>query len=230
HDVRRQPARVRRSIAVTGQFAAVDDLLTGRENLAMFAKLERVPRRRLRARTDEMLERFGLADAADRRVRGYSGGMQRRLDLAISMLTRPRVLFLDEPTTGLDPRSRFEVWRFVRDLAGGGVTILLTTQYLEEADQLADRVVLLDGGRVVAEGSPTELKRGVGTEIVHIEYSDGRRENLPTDGSFTGVRDAMAGVAAPHDVTAVELRAPSLDDVFLSLTGTGTKYSEGVSS
>ncbi|WP_244409059.1 ATP-binding cassette domain-containing protein [Stackebrandtia nassauensis] len=231
HDVRSEPARVRREIAVTGQFAAVDELLTGRENLTMFARLNRVPRARLRSRVDAMLDGFDLAQAADRRVRGYSGGMKRRLDLAISMLIRPRVLFLDEPTTGLDPRSRAAVWEFVRELARDGVTILLTTQYLDEADQLADGLALLDGGRIVAEGSPADLKRRVGTEIVHIEYSDGRSLNLPTDGSFAGIREAMLGVDGADLVAAVEIRTPSLDDVFFTLTGqAAARQSEGASA
>lgn len=227
HDVRTEPAKVRREIAVTGQFSAVDELLSGRENLAMFGRLNRVPRSQLKSRVDAMLDGFDLAGAADRRVQGYSGGMKRRLDLAISMLTRPRVLFLDEPTTGLDPRSRAQAWEFVRELTRDGVTVLLTTQYLDEADQLADRVALLDGGGIVAEGTPADLKRRVGTEIVHIAHGDGSTRNLPTDGSFTGIRDAMLSVD-PATVTAVEIRTPSLDDVFFSLTGqTTSDHHEG---
>ena len=152
-DVVADPAKVREQLALTGQFAAVDELLTGRENLEMFGRLFRLSRAEARSRASELLERFELADAADRTAKTYSGGMRRRLDLASSLLTRPRVLFLDEPTTGLDPRSRNEIWDIVRDLRREGTTILLTTQYLEEADQLADEIAVIDHGRVIAEGN-----------------------------------------------------------------------------
>jgi ABC-2 type transport system ATP-binding protein len=158
HDLRADPAGVRRSISLTGQHAAVDDVLTGRENLVMMARLLRVPRMAARRRADDLLAAFDLQDAADRRVKTYSGGMRRRLDLAVSMITPPPLLFLDEPTTGLDPRSRNQLWQFVRDLAKDGVTVLLTTQYLEEADRLADTVAVLHHGRIVAQGTPSELK------------------------------------------------------------------------
>jgi ABC-2 type transport system ATP-binding protein len=160
HDLRTDPAGVRGAISLTGQYAAVDDVLTGRENLRMMARLLHLGRREASERTAELLDAFGLADSADRRVKTYSGGMRRRLDLAISMIARPALLFLDEPTTGLDPRSRSQLWDVVRGLAAEGVTVLLTTQYLEEADQLADTVAVLHRGRIVAQGAPEELKQG----------------------------------------------------------------------
>ncbi|MFD0560569.1 ATP-binding cassette domain-containing protein [Stackebrandtia endophytica] len=218
HDVVADPTAVRRAISVTGQFSAVDPLLTGRENLTLIARLGRTPRRRVAGEVSAMLERFDLTGAADRRVATYSGGMTRRLDIAISMLSRPNVLFLDEPTTGLDPRSRQAVWELMSELADRGVTVLLTTQYLEEADQLADRVAVLDGGGIVAEGSPAELKRRVGSDIVDIHYGD-RVESLTTDGSFADIRRAILAVAERPEPTAMSIRTPSLDDVFLQLTG-----------
>ncbi|MFE2941721.1 ATP-binding cassette domain-containing protein [Streptomyces sp. NPDC059255] len=163
HDVAREPGAVRRVIGVTGQYAGVDGELTGRENLRLFAKLLGIRGAAGRARADELLERFELTDAAARVARTYSGGMRRRLDLAVSLLTRPRVLFLDEPTTGLDPHSRNQIWAAVRALAAEGTTVLLTTQYLEEADQLADRVVLIDRGRAAHHGTPAELKASIGS-------------------------------------------------------------------
>jgi ABC-2 type transport system ATP-binding protein len=165
-DVRREPDGVRRSIGVTGQFSAIDELLTGRENLRLMADLAHLPRAEAAARATELLERFGLTDAADRRAATYSGGMKRRLDLAMTLVSRPRLIFLDEPTAGLDPRSRRDLWQIVRELLADGVTIFLTTQYLEEADQLAHTVGLLDGGRLVAEGTPAELKAQAGGETL----------------------------------------------------------------
>jgi ABC-2 type transport system ATP-binding protein len=165
-DVRREADDVRRSIGVTGQFSAIDELLTGRENLKLMADLAHLPKAEGRARVEELLARFDLADAADRRGATYSGGMKRRLDLAMTLVSRPRLIFLDEPTAGLDPRSRRDLWQIVRELLKDGVTIFLTTQYLEEADQLADSVGLLDGGRLVAEGSPAELKAQAGGETL----------------------------------------------------------------
>ena len=165
-DVNAQPDGVRRSIGVTGQFSAIDELLSGRENLRLMADLAHLPAREARARVDELLARFGLADAADRRAATYSGGMKRRLDLAMTLVSRPRLIFLDEPTTGLDPRSRRDLWQIVRELLADGVTIFLTTQYLEEADQLAHTVGLLDGGRLVATGTPAELKAQAGGETL----------------------------------------------------------------
>jgi ABC-2 type transport system ATP-binding protein len=165
-DVRREPDGVRRSIGVTGQFSAIDELLTGRENLKLMADLAHLPRAEGRARVDELLGRFDLTDAADRRAATYSGGMKRRLDLAMTLVSRPRLIFLDEPTAGLDPRSRRDLWQIVRELLEDGVTVFLTTQYLEEADQLAHTVGLLDGGKLVAEGTPAELKVKAGGETL----------------------------------------------------------------
>jgi ABC-2 type transport system ATP-binding protein len=165
-DVRTEPDGVRRSIGVTGQFSAIDELLTGRENLRLMADLAHLTRGEAATRVDELLARFGLADAADRRAATYSGGMKRRLDLAMTLVSRPRLIFLDEPTTGLDPRSRRDLWQIVRELLADGVTIFLTTQYLEEADQLAHTVGLLDGGHLVAEGTPAELKAQAGGETL----------------------------------------------------------------
>jgi ABC-2 type transport system ATP-binding protein len=166
HDVGREPDGVRRAIGVTGQFSAIDELLTGRENLRLMADLAHLPAREAGPRVEELLGRFDLADAADRRAATYSGGMKRRLDLAMTLLSRPRLIFLDEPTAGLDPRSRRDLWQIVRELLADGVTIFLTTQYLEEADQLADKVGLLDGGLLVAEGTPAELKAQAGGETL----------------------------------------------------------------
>jgi len=165
-DVRRDPDGVRRSIGLTGQFAAIDELLTGEENLRLMADLTHLPRAEARARVEELLTRFDLTAAAGRRAATYSGGMKRRLDLAMTLVSRPRLIFLDEPTTGLDPRSRRDLWRIVRELVADGVTVLLTTQYLEEADQLAHTVGLLDEGRLVAEGTPAELKAQAGGETL----------------------------------------------------------------
>ena len=177
HDVVREPAAVRELIGLTGQFAAVDELLTGRENLEMFGRLFELSREQARRRAGELLERFELAPAADRPARTYSGGMRRRLDIASSLLTRPQVLFLDEPTTGLDPRSRNEIWAIVRELQREGTTLLLTTQYLEEADQLADRIAVIDRGKVIAEGTGNELKDRVGGQILEVELSSvGQRD------------------------------------------------------
>ena len=164
HDLRADPVGVRRSISLTGQYAAVDEVLTGWENLLMMGRLQHLPRAAARQRAEELLAAFDLTDAAGKRVKVYSGGMRRRLDLAVSMITRPPLLFLDEPTTGLDPRSRKQLWDVVRGLTAQGVTILLTTQYLEEADQLADVVAVLHHGRIVAQGTPAELKSGAASE------------------------------------------------------------------
>jgi ABC-2 type transport system ATP-binding protein len=238
HDLLADPDAVRRSIGLTGQYAAVDDVLTGTENLMMMALLRKLPGSTARRRTLELLEEFDLVDAADRRAGTYSGGMKRRLDLAVSMIERPALLFLDEPTTGLDPRSREQVWATVTRLVAEGVTILLTTQYLEEADRLAHLVGVLDGGRIVAEGTPDELKSTVGAEHVRLEMADrvafdaGRRAfpaavadpslltlALATDGSASSLSDLL-DTAARHDldIRRVDTLRPSLDDVFLSLT------------
>ena len=172
HDLLADPVAVKRSISLTGQYAAVDDMLTGQENLEMMAQLRHLPRREVRVRATQLLADFDLLDARDRRVATYSGGMKRRLDLAISMVERPELLFLDEPSTGLDPRSREQLWGTVRRLVDDGVTVLLTTQYLEEADQLADTVCLLDHGRIAARGTPDELKSSLGTEVIRLRFAD----------------------------------------------------------
>jgi ABC transporter DrrB family efflux protein len=245
HDVVAESSRVRELLALTGQFAAVDELLTGRENLEMFGRLFRLSRDEARRRASELLERFELADAADRTAKTYSGGMRRRLDLASSLLTQPRVLFLDEPTTGLDPRSRNEIWKIVRDLRREGTTILLTTQYLEEADQLADEIAVIDHGRVIAEGTGNELKDRVGGQILEVELTDVQQRDeaeaalvrvgcgppeedsrpnrltlpAPREGLLL-VEEAAAELRrAGVGVSDMGLRRPTLDDVFLQLTG-----------
>ena len=228
-DVVRQREQVKRSISVTGQSAALDETLTGEENLRMMARLSGLSTGESRRRTAELLERFELGDAARKRAKTYSGGMRRRLDLAISLLLTPPVVFLDEPTTGLDTRSKYELWDSIRGLAELGTTVLLTTQYLEEADQLADRVAVLDGGRIVAEGTAAELKARIGGEVLALHDARGEvvRE-LPTDGTLAGLRAALAGLD-DEDGDAVSLRRPSLDDVFLAVTGStrSTSTSKG---
>src|SRR5499426_2801955 len=245
HDVVREPAAVRELLGLTGQFAAVDEILTGRENLEMFGRLFKLSPEEARRRAGELLERFDLADAADRPARTYSGGMRRRLDIASSLLTRPSILFLDEPTTGLDPRSRNEIWAIVRELRRQGTTLLLTTQYLEEADQLADRIAVVDHGKVIAEGTGNELKDRVGGQILEVELSsvgqrdraqavlagvgcgqpepDERPDRLTLPAPRNGlqlVEEAAAGLRrAQIGVSDIGLRRPTLDDVFLQLTG-----------
>ncbi|MEU8344537.1 ATP-binding cassette domain-containing protein [Spirillospora sp. NPDC048832] len=244
HDVVRDAGRVRRGIGLVGQHAAVDEILGGRENLVMFGRLYHLGARRARQRADELLERFGLTEAAGRPAGQYSGGMRRRLDLAASMILAPPVLFLDEPTTGLDPRGRNEVWEAVRALVDGGTTVLLTTQYLEEADRLADGVSVIDRGRVIAEGTPDELKKRLGGDRIEVVLDDpaalgaaagiiGRiadgevdvdaealRIGAPVSGRAAALTEAVraldgAGVAAAD----IGLRRPTLDEVFLHLTG-----------
>jgi ABC-2 type transport system ATP-binding protein len=244
NDVLKQGADVRRSIGLTGQYAALDEYLTGRANLVMIGQLSRLTLNAARRRADELLERFNLTEAANRAVKTYSGGMRRRLDLSASLIGRPQVLFLDEPTTGLDPNARAMMWGIVRGLAADGTTVLLTTQYLEEADQLAARVAVIDGGRVIAEGTSAELKSGVGGEHLEITLAAGQDTETavlalkpfsagtvqqndigghlqvpvsPTEGLTTEVVRALdnAGVAV-NDVT---IRRASLDDVFFALTG-----------
>ncbi|MFE1228158.1 ATP-binding cassette domain-containing protein [Streptomyces sp. NPDC058745] len=239
-DVRTRAGEVRRRIGLLGQHAAVDEELGGRQNLEMFGRLHHLGARRAGARADELLERFGLTETGRRPVGRYSGGMRRRLDLAASLITEPDVLFLDEPTTGLDPRGRNEVWESVRSLVGGGTTVLLTTQYLEEADQLADRISLVDRGRVVADGTADELKARVGGDRIDVVLRDARRLDeaaalLPSAEPAVDrdrrrisapVRDRMAALAetvraleaAGIEAEDIAVRRPTLDEVFLHLT------------
>lgn len=222
-DVATDPDGVRARISLTGQSAAVDEVLTGRENVVMLARLSGLGARNARARADELLERFDLADAAGRRVATYSGGMRRRLDLALSLVVPTPVIFLDEPTTGLDTRSRQELWRIIREVADAGATVFLTTQYLEEADRLADRIAVLDGGRIAAEGTASELKAQVGGEVVELRgHDDEVLAELPTDGTVHGLRAAVDELdrlaASAVEGTRVAIRRPSLDDVFLAIT------------
>jgi ABC-2 type transport system ATP-binding protein len=241
-DVAAHPDVVRTRIGLAGQYAAVDGNLTGRENLRLIGTLTHLPRRDIGARADELLERFGLTDAANRPSRTYSGGMRRRLDLAAALVHRPPVLFLDEPTAGLDPQSRSDLWTTVRELVAGGTTVLLTTQYLEEADQLANRIVLIDRGRVVSEGTSAELKGRIGSTVVELTMADEatarvtlaaiedlglgalvrERETVrlsAPDGTRALVATMRALDARSLEPTAVAVREPSLDDVFLTLTG-----------
>ncbi|MFD9608817.1 ATP-binding cassette domain-containing protein [Streptomyces sp. NPDC004290] len=242
HDVRTGAREVRRRIGLLGQHAALDEELGGRQNLEMFGRLHHLGARGAGARADELLERFGLADTGRKPVRQYSGGMRRRLDLAASLITEPEVLFLDEPTTGLDPRGRTEVWDSVRSLVGGGTTVLLTTQYLEEADRLADRISVVDRGRVVAEGTPDALKARVGADRITVVVRDAARLDeaaglLPVPRATVDVDADARRIGAPvTDRTAalaetvraldeagieaedIALRRPTLDEVFLHLT------------
>ena len=244
HDVTTQATGVRRVIGLTGQYAALDEYLTGRSNLVMIGELSRLTAKAARRRADELLEQFDLTDAAGRAVKTYSGGMRRRLDLAASLIGHPAVLFLDEPTTGLDPSARALMWDIVRQLVADGTTLLLTTQYLDEADQLADRIAVIDGGKVIAEGAPTELKASMGSQRLLVTLAEGsdasaaaaalrpfttasiipnegdRLIEAPvtaTDGLATEVVRALdeAGVK----VNDIAVRSASLDDVFLTLTG-----------
>jgi len=243
-DVAREPDEVRRRIGVTGQFAAVDNLLTGEENLRLMADLRHLDRAAARRRIAHLLERFDLGDAARKPVATYSGGMRRRLDLAMTLVDEPAVIFLDEPTTGLDPLGRRTVWEIIRQLVAGGVTIFLTTQYLEEADQLADRVALLDHGRLVAEGTPAQLKRRIPGGHVLLRFPDAAslgdaaallgavsrdggvsRDDdaltlqVPGDGSIGSLKALIDRLdAAEIEVSDLSIHTPDLDDVFLALT------------
>jgi ABC-2 type transport system ATP-binding protein len=243
-DVLREPAQVRHRIGLAGQHAAVDEILTGRENLVQFGRLFHLSRPDAGRRADELLQQFGLADAARKRAKHYSGGMRRRLDLAASLILAPRVLFLDEPTTGLDPRSRNDVWEAIRALVADGTTVLLTTQYLDEADQLANQIAVIDAGRVIAEGSPGELKSQFGGDQIDVVVRsaddvptaavvlnrvcraapaidlDGRRVSAPVQDRVAALTEVVrslhdAGVEAED----IGVRRPTLDEVFLRLTG-----------
>ncbi|MEV8362322.1 ATP-binding cassette domain-containing protein [Streptomyces niveus] len=239
HDLRTEAQEVRRRIGLLGQHAAVDEELSGRQNLDMFGRLHHLGARRAATRADELLERFGLADTGRKSIKQYSGGMRRRLDLAASLITDPAVLFLDEPTTGLDPRGRAEVWAAVRSLVGGGTTVLLTTQYLEEADQLADRISVVDNGRVIAEGTADRLKAEVGGDRIDVVVRDagqlaaaarlfGDEVTVDADRRLIGVpaTDRMAELtrvvqaleAAGIEAEDIAVRRPTLDEVFLRLT------------
>jgi ABC-2 type transport system ATP-binding protein len=241
-DVTAHPQAVREHIGLAGQFAAIDENLTGRENLQLVGRLAHLPKPVVRPRADELLERFGLSGAATRPARTYSGGMRRRLDLAAALVHRPPVLFLDEPTTGLDPASRSDLWGVIEELVSEGSTLLLTTQYLEEADRLADRIAVIDVGKVIAEGTPSELKSGLGSTVIDMTLDDpasaqraigvleleglgtgkvdGSRLELTVDeGARTLVRVLRALDGAGIAPATLAVREPSLDDVFLSLTG-----------
>jgi ABC-2 type transport system ATP-binding protein len=240
YDLNREPARVREAIGVTGQYSAVDKLLTGRENLMLMADLYRLDRARAKARTDELLERFDLTEAAGKLAATYSGGMQRKLDLTMTLVSDPQIIFLDEPSTGLDPRSRRVMWQIVKDLTRSGVTIFLTTQYLEEADQLADQIALLDHGTLIAQGTPEELKRMIPGGHIRLSFADADMLHkaqaviarpakadegaltleVPTGGSVPDLRGILARLD-DHGIDAAELtvHTPDLDDVFLTLTG-----------
>lgn len=247
-DVAKHPDAVRRSIGLTGQYAAVDEYLTGRENLDMVGRLYHLPKEHVRRRAEELLERFDLTEAADRPARTYSGGMRRRLDLSASLVGDPKILFLDEPTTGLDPRSRLQMWDVISDLVADGTTVLLTTQYLEEADLLAEQIVVIDRGKVIAEGTSDDLKTAVGGDRLEIVVAhgsslddaaaalgglsdgaasvdaDSRRVTSPVSGGSTVLVDAVRALdVAGVKVDDLALRRPTLDDVFLTLTGHGAE-------
>jgi len=247
-DVVRQPDAVRARISLTGQYAAVDEILSGRQNLILFGRLHHLPPRAARRRADELLAQFGLVAAADRAAKQYSGGMRRRLDLAVSLIRTPEVLFLDEPTTGLDPRSRNQVWDAVRTLVAGGTTVLLTTQYLEEADQLAGRIAVIDTGRVVAEGTPDQLKSTLGGDRIEVVVHDPaqlgaaaevvarvcgtpprrdpdtRRVSAPARDRMAALREVVRGLeAAGVAAEDIGVRRPTLDEAFLHLTGRSAK-------
>ncbi|TDB91567.1 ATP-binding cassette domain-containing protein [Actinomadura sp. 7K534] len=219
-DVRRDKRRIQRLISLTGQYAAVDERLTGIENLHMMGRLFGLSRRDTAARAAGLLDRFELAAAAGRRVSGYSGGMRRKLDIAVGLIARPRLLFLDEPTTGLDTRSRQTLWDEITALAGDGTSIFLTTQYLEEADVLADRIMVLNGGRVVADGTASQLKERVGGSTIRLHDGQGRvTEEIATRGTALEISRHLAALAAERPDVRVTVHRPTLDEVFLQLTG-----------
>jgi ABC-2 type transport system ATP-binding protein len=245
YDVVREADRVRYHIGLAGQHAAVDEKLAGRDNLRMFGRLYHLPERAVRRRADQLLEQFGLADAAERPVKTYSGGMRRRLDLAASLIIAPKVLFLDEPTTGLDPRSRNEVWGSIRTLVAGGTAVLLTTQYLDEADHLADHIAVIDAGRMIATGTPAQLKTRIGGDRLEVVVRDdaalaaataavgraagiepwvapaARRISAPVSGGSAALVAVVRELDRLGVVTEdIALRRPTLDEVFLRLTGT----------
>lgn len=241
HNVKTNPDKVRSSIGLTGQSAAVDELLTGRENLIMMGRLYRLTKKSAKARAEQLLAEFDLVGAADRAAKTYSGGMRRRLDLAVSLIATPPIIFLDEPTTGLDPRSRLAMWEIIKNLMKQGTTILLTTQYLEEADQLADQIVVIDGGKVIAKGTAKELKSKVGSDRLELFFANEKalqkatqelgKKVLATDDKELSLSVGLKNTS--DDVTAalqalkkanvklesMAVHKPSLDDVFLSLTG-----------
>jgi ABC-2 type transport system ATP-binding protein len=249
-DVAREPHRVRQLLGVTGQYASVDDDLTATENLWLFARLQGMRSAEGRATATRLLEQFGLEEAADKAIAQFSGGMRRRLDLAASLITRPPLIFLDEPTTGLDPRTRGQMWDTIRELVADGCTVLLTTQYLDEADQLADRVAVIDRGRKVAEGAPDELKSSVGNSTLQLQLAAGAdqelarqvvrrvahrepvltpesgRMNVPLDAADVAA-DVLIGLRqAGVPITSVSVAKPSLDEVFLAITGHDTGQPE----
>lgn len=248
HNVKTDPDAVRGVIGLTGQSAAVDEMLTGRENLVMMGRLYHLTKNSARARADELLQEFDLMEAADRPLKTYSGGMRRRLDLAVSLIATPPVIFLDEPTTGLDPRSRIAMWNIIQRLKEAGATILLTTQYLEEADQLADNIVVIDGGKVIAEGSAKSLKSKVGKDRLELTFANDKDFKAAT--KTLGAKDADANdktlvitvviddiqkdvqkvldslVKAKVSIESLAIHKPTLDDVFLSLTGKQKKTEE----
>jgi ABC-2 type transport system ATP-binding protein len=239
HDLAREPDAVRAAIGVTGQFSAVDKLLTGEENLILMADLHHLGRRAGRQRAAELLRRFDLEEAGPNSLATYSGGMRRRLDLAMTLIGDPRIIFLDEPTTGLDPRSRHTMWQIIRDLAAGGVTIFLTTQYLEEADELANRIAVLDRGKVVAQGTPDELKRLIPGGHIELQFADstslaaaagilgevGRDDDaltlqIPSDGGIRSLRALLDRLDQDSiEIAGLTVHTPDLDDVFFALTG-----------
>ena len=245
-NVLNQPQQVRERIGLAGQYAAVDEILTGRENLTMVGQLYHLSRKQAKQRAQELLEQFTLTDAADRSVKTYSGGMRRRLDLAASIVARPQILFLDEPTTGLDPRTRIDMWNTIRDLVSDGTTLLLTTQYLEEADELADKIVVIDRGRVIAEGTSDELKHDLANDFIDLKVenpsnteqaaqllqpmavdepqADGisGRVTIPVENGAQSIAEVVRVLDNSEiGIAELNLRRPSLNDVFLSITGEG---------